>query len=88
MRTLLSLLTLWCVTGYVTWLLLVSAIEMIAVVSNKHRDKTDTINFINDKSHELVSILCRPTEVVVAILKGPYFTFQVISILVDVIMDK
>lgn len=88
MKTILSLLTLWCVTGYVTWLLLVSAIEMIAVVSNKHRGTSDITKFINDKSHELVNILCRPIEVVAAILKGPYFTFQVISILVDVIMDK
>lgn len=88
MRTFLSLLILWCVTGYITWLLLVSGIEMIAVATNKHRGISDTTKFINDKSHELVSILCRPIEIVVAILKGPYFTFQVISILVDVIMDK
>ena len=88
MRTFLSLLILWCVTGYITWLLLVSAIEMIAVATNKYRGISDTTKFINDKSHELVSILCRPIEIVVAILKGPYFTFQVISILVDVIMDK
>lgn len=88
MRTFLSLLILWCVTGYITWLLLVSAIEMIAVATNKHRGISDTTKFINDKSHELVSILCRPIEIVVAILKGPYFTFQVISILVDIIMDK